>query len=128
MPYESTELGTLEPSAVALVPGHEVTPVDTGDVCLNVDTGWFAEKGQAPPATFEDLVDPAYRDTLVVENPASSSPGLAFLLATVAHFGDPGYLDWEQLRANGVEVVEDWDTAYYSSFTAAARTATGRSS
>jgi thiamine transport system substrate-binding protein len=119
VPYESTELDALEPSAVALVPGHEVTPVDTGDVCLNVDTGWFADKGQAPPATFEDLVDPAYRDTLVVENPASSSPGLAFLLATVAHFGDPGYLDfWEQLRANGVEVVEDWDTAYYSSFTA----------
>jgi thiamine transport system substrate-binding protein len=83
-----------------------------------VDTGWFAEKGQAPPASFEDLVDPAYRDTLVVENPASSSPGLAFLLATVAHFGDPGYLEfWEQLRDNGVEVVEDWDTAYYSSFT-----------
>jgi thiamine transport system substrate-binding protein len=118
-PYESTQLGQLAPDAVSLVPGHEVTPVDTGDVCLNIDKGWFADKGLRPPETFEDLVDPAYKGLLVVQNPASSSPGLAFLLATVAHFGDPGYEQfWAQLRANDVEVVEDWDTAYYSSFTA----------
>ena len=118
VPYESTELDALDPSAVGLVPGHEVTPVDTGDVCLNVDRRWFEERGEEPPSSFEDLVDPAHKGRLVVQNPASSSPGLAFMLATVAHFGDPGYLDyWERLRANGVEVVEDWDTAYYSSFT-----------
>ena len=118
-PYESSQLGQLAPDAVSLVPGHEVTPVDTGDVCLNVDKGWFADKGLRPPQTFEDLLDPAYKGLLVVQNPASSSPGLAFLLATVAHFGDPGYEQfWAKLRANDVSVVEDWDTAYYSSFTA----------
>jgi thiamine transport system substrate-binding protein len=118
-PYESKELGQLEPDAVSLVPGHEVTPVDTGDVCLNFDKEWFSSKGLQPPRSFEDLVDPAYKNLLVVQNPASSSPGLAFLLATVAHFGDPGYEQfWSELRANGVSVVEDWDTAYYSSFTA----------
>ena len=82
---------TLAPDAVSLVPGHEVTPVDSGDVCLNYDKGWFADKGLRPPPTFDDLIDPAYKGLLVVENPATSSPGLAFLLATVAHFGDPGY-------------------------------------
>ena len=118
-PYESPELGALDPAAAALVPGHEVTPVDTGDVCLNVDTQWFADKGLAPPTSFEDLIAPAYKGLLVVQNPASSSPGLAFMLATVAHFGDPGFLEfWTALRANDVAVVEDWDTAYYSSFTA----------
>ena len=118
-PYQSSELGQLAPDAVGLVPGHEVTPVDTGDVCLNFDKGWFADKGLRPPQTFEDLIDPAYKGLLVVQNPASSSPGLAFLLATVAHFGDPGYEQfWAKLRANDVAVVEDWDTAYYSSFTA----------
>jgi thiamine transport system substrate-binding protein len=118
-PYQSSQLGQLAPDAVGLVPGHEVTPVDTGDVCLNIDKGWFADKGLRPPQTFEDLIDPAYKGQLVVQNPASSSPGLAFLLATVAHFGDPGYEQfWAKLRANDVSVVEDWDTAYYSSFTA----------
>ena len=117
-PYESTELDALDPSAVGLVPGHEVTPVDTGDVCLNVDRRWFEERGEEPPSSFEDLVDPAQKGRLVVQNPASSSPGLAFMLATVAHFGDPGFLDyWARLRDNDVAVVEDWDTAYYSSFT-----------
>jgi len=53
----------------------------------------------------------------VVENPATSSTGLAFLLATVAHFGDPGYLDyWRQLGANGLVVVDGWSTAYYTNF------------
>jgi thiamine transport system substrate-binding protein len=118
-PYESSQLGQLAPDAVSLVPGHEVTPVDSGDVCLNIDKGWFASKGLKPPTTFEDLIDPANKGLLVVENPASSSPGLAFLLATIAHFGDPGYEQyWAELRANGVSVVEDWDTAYDSSFTA----------
>jgi thiamine transport system substrate-binding protein len=73
-----------------------------------------------PPATLEDLTGPAYQDLLVVENPATSSPGLAFLFATIGHFGDPGYLDyWQALRDNGVLVVNDWETAYYSEFSGA---------
>jgi thiamine transport system substrate-binding protein len=119
VPYESPELGALDPSAVALVPGHEVTPVDTGDVCLNVDRQWFDDHHLAPPASLDDLTKPEYRGLLVVEDPGASSPGLAFLLATVATYGDPGYTEfWSALRANGVRVDDSWDTAYYSSFTA----------
>ena len=63
---------------------------------------------------------PQYRDLLVVENPATSSPGLAFLLATVAEFGEDGWADyWSALRDNGVEVVDDWDQAYYERFSGA---------
>jgi thiamine transport system substrate-binding protein len=69
------------------------------------------------PVTLEDLAKPAYKDMLVMENPATSSPGLAFLLATIKHFGDNGYLDyWKSLRANGVVVVDGWETAYYTNF------------
>ena len=111
------------------MPGHQVTPVDTGDVCLNFDKQWFAAKGLKPPASLEDLTGPSYEGLTVVENPATSSPGLAFLLATVAHFGDPGCLDyWRALRANDVLVVDDWDTAYTSSFTAGGGRGTARSS
>jgi thiamine transport system substrate-binding protein len=119
VPYETSDLGDLDPTSAALAPDHQVTPVDTGDVCLNYDKAWFASKGIAPPATLDDLTAPDYKDLLVVENPATSSPGLAFLLATVAHFGEQGFVDyWKGLRENGVKVVDDWNTAYESSFTA----------
>lgn len=118
-PYESPALPELDSALTALVPGHEVTPVDFGDVCVNYDIAWFAARQLDPPRTFADLADPAYRDLLVVENPASSSTGLAFMLATIAEFG-AGEQDWlgywDSLVANGVEAVESWDIAYYERF------------
>src|SRR5690606_7367252 len=91
--------------------------VDFGDVCINADLGWFAENDLDLPQTLEDLADPAYRDLLVVTNPATSSPGLAFLLATIGAFGEDGWQDyWEQLRDNGVKVAAGWSDAYYVDF------------
>ena len=93
------------------------TQIDSGDVCVNYDKKYFADKGLTPPETLDDLVKPEYKDLLVVENPSTSSPGLAFLLATVAAKGDDGWVDyWKQLRSNGVEVVDSWNSAYYERF------------
>jgi thiamine transport system substrate-binding protein len=92
-------------------------PVDYGDVCINVDVGFFKERNLLFPEILEDLTDPAYRGMLVVQNPATSSPGLAFLLATIAEYGPEGYLGfWARLKDNGVVVVNDWETAYYVNF------------
>lgn len=115
-PYASPALAAI-PSEFRLDPGNRALPVDYGDVCINYDKAFFASAGLAVPERLEDLVRPEYRGLLVTENPASSSPGLAFLLATVRHFGDPGYLDyWKDLRENGVVVVDGWETAYYTAF------------
>jgi thiamine transport system substrate-binding protein len=118
--YRSSLLEEI-PDHLELDPLHRALPVDYGDVCLNYDKGWFAERGLAPPAGLEDLVKPEYRGLTVVENPATSSPGLAFLLATVGHFGETGgytYLDyWADLRANDVLAVEGWEDAYWGQFT-----------
>lgn len=115
-PYASPLLAEI-PDEFELDPEHRALPVDFGDVCVNYDKAYFAEQGLAPPANLEDLARPEYADLLVVENPATSSPGLAFLLATIGRFGDPGYLDyWQALRDNGVLVVNDWETAYYTEF------------
>jgi thiamine transport system substrate-binding protein len=109
------------PDHLELDPHHRALPVDYGDVCLNYDKAWFAERGLAPPADLEDLVKPEYRGLTVVENPATSSPGLAFLLATVGHFGEVGsytYLDyWADLRDNDVLAVDGWEDAYWGQFT-----------
>ncbi len=101
-----------------LDPSNRALPVDYGDVCINYDKTYFTENSLAIPQSFEDLAKPEYKGLLVVENPATSSPGLAFLLATRAHFGDD-YLDyWKSLKANGVVVVDGWETAYYTNFSA----------
>lgn len=107
----------LDPDLIAAGEGV-VTPIDDGDVCINIDDAWFADRGLPAPATLEDLVDPTYADLLVVANPATSSPGLAFLLATVARFGDAWPEYWQALRDNGVQVVNGWSEAYLGEFTA----------
>ncbi len=107
----------VDDAFTSLVPNGEATPVDYGDVCVNYDIGWFAERGLAPPTTLDDLIDPAYAGMLVVENPATSSPGLAFLLATIEEYGLDGWQDyWRALGANGLEVVDSWTQAYYERF------------
>jgi thiamine transport system substrate-binding protein len=94
-----------------------VTPIDYGYVNFNYDIAALTAKGVEPPETLEDLATAKYRGMTVVENPASSSPGLAFLVATVAYFGEDGYLDWwRDMRANGLVVVDGWETAYYTNF------------
>ncbi|HEY7439438.1 MAG TPA: thiamine ABC transporter substrate-binding protein [Acidimicrobiia bacterium] len=115
-PYVAKGLSNI-PLEYQLDPQHRVTPVDYGDVCINYDRKYFADHHLAVPRTFADLTKPAYKGQLVVENPATSSPGLLFLLATIAHSGAPGWQRyWKRLRANNIKVVDDWSTAYDSDF------------
>lgn len=119
LPYDSPILADIADS-LNLDPQNRALPVDFGDVCLNYDVAWFAGRGLAPPDSLADLADPAYAGLTVVENPATSTPGLGFLLTTIDAFGEDGYLDyWARLVDNDVLVVDGWETAYYSHFTAA---------
>ena len=86
-PYSPAALETIVPALRDDTAGGLVTPIDYGDVCVNIDDTWFAERGITPPATLDDLAEPEYRDLLVVQDPATSSPGLAFILATIATYG-----------------------------------------
>jgi thiamine transport system substrate-binding protein len=114
--YQSPMLADI-PDEFKLDPQNGALPVDFGDVCLNYDISYFEEHGVKPPQNLDDLLNPVFKNLLVVENPATSSPGLAFLLATIGHYGDPGYLQyWEDLKENNVLVVNDWEIAYYQEF------------
>lgn len=120
VPYRPTALSTVY-RRYDLDPTHRLVPVDHGEVCLNYDKGWFAEHGLAPPRSLDDLARPAYRGLLVVENPATSTPGLAFLLATVARYGEQGWQAyWQKLRTNKVLVTDGWEDAYEQRFSGAA--------
>jgi thiamine transport system substrate-binding protein len=113
--YESPAFSAI-PEQFKLDLSNRALPVDYGDVCINYDKAYFAENNLAVPQSLEDLIKPEYEGLLVVENPATSSTGLAFLLATVAHFGDSFTEYWQQLKDNGVVVVDGWETAYYTNF------------
>ncbi len=115
-PYQPGGLASI-PKEFQLDSTQRLIPIDYGDVCLNYDKAYFAQKKLQPPQTLADLTKPEYKDTLVTENPAGSSPGLAFMLATVSAFGEDHWLSfWADLKKNGVKVVEDWNTAYYTEF------------
>jgi thiamine transport system substrate-binding protein len=118
VPYESPAL-TKVPDDLRLDSKHRVTPVDYGDVCVNDDKTWLRANDTTAPKTLRDLTKPSFRGRLVVQNPATSSPGLAFMLATIAEFGPKGWLDyWRDLRDNDVKVVAGWEEAYNGEFTA----------
>ncbi len=116
-PYRAKDLDQVPAEFQLDAAKHRVTPVDTGDICVNYDRKYFADKKLAPPQTFDDLIKPQYKNLLVTENAATSSPGLGFLLGTVGAYGDDGWQDyWKKLKDNGVEVVDGWEQAYNDRF------------
>ncbi|MEV5018179.1 thiamine ABC transporter substrate binding subunit [Streptomyces sp. NPDC053780] len=120
-PYEAKGSDLVLPEYRADPDKHRVTPVDTGDVCVNYDKAYFEKHGLTPPDSFDDLVEPEYKDLLVTENAGSSSPGLGFLLGTAAKYGNDGWEGyWKKLEANGVKVVDSWEQAYNEEFSGSA--------
>ena len=120
VPYKSPELAGISKD-LQLDPKNRVTPVDTGDVCVNFDRKYFTDRNLTAPTTLDDLAKPEYKGLLVVENPATSSPGLAFMLATVSKYGPNGWRDyWQKLRDNDVKVVDGWEQAYNTEFSGSA--------
>jgi thiamine transport system substrate-binding protein len=119
-PYVSPALDAV-PQELRFSPGNLVTPIDVGYVVFNADKEALENANLPPPADLEELTAPAYRGLTVVEDPATSSPGLALLYATVARFGEGGegdWLDfWARLRDNDVQVADGWSEAYYTAFT-----------
>jgi len=106
------------PAEFKLDPSNRALPVDYGDVCINYDKQYFVDNNVPVPQSLEDLTKPEYKGLLVMENPATSSTGLAFMLATVAHYGDSFTEYWQALKDNGLVVVDGWETAYYTNFSA----------
>ena len=117
--FEAYQLAALDaiPAEFKLDPTFKVVPIDYGDVCINYDKAWFAENNLELPGSLQDLTKPEFNGLLVVENPATSSPGLAFMMATIAEFGESGWLAWwKSMKNNNVAIVSDWETAYYTNF------------
>lgn len=117
-PYASSALANIR-DELKLDTSNRLLPVDFGDVCINYDKAYFQDRNISVPNSLSELTNEQYKGLLVVENPATSSPGLAFLMATIAEFGEDGYIPyWQALKENGLVIVNDWETAYYTNFSA----------
>ena len=103
---------------LAKVPAHldfdetgHVVPFDHGYVTIIYDSRVLSE--DELPRTLEDLTDPRFRGRLIAIDPRTSSVGHAFLMWTIAEYGDPGYLEfWERLAPNLLTVTGGWSAAY----------------
>lgn len=86
------------------------TPVDTGFIAINVDP-----RSGITVDSMDDLV--THADEFVTQDPRFSSPGLGFLISTVATYGEGGYLDyWADLLDGGVTITSGWTEAYENRF------------
>lgn len=120
-PYEAKGSGLIAPQYRVDQAKHRVTPIDSGDICVNYDKAYFSAHKLTPPQSFDDLTKPAYKNLLVTENASTSSPGLGFVLGTAARYGASGWPDyWKKLKANGVKVVDGWEQAYNQEFSGSA--------
>ena len=117
-PYTSEVPAAADAALYAIGNTGVLTAIDFSDVCINLDLTWFQANGVTEPTTIADLADPRYAGLLSVPNPATSSPGLAFLLATIAAEGDDWPTLWESLRANDLRVTAGWSETYFSDFSA----------
>ena len=113
-PYQASTLSNLS-SDLLLDPYHRVTPVDYGDICVNY---WIDEVGEEP-STITQLTSSKYEAQFVTQNPETSAPGMGFLLATIAYFGEDGWQEfWTDLRENDVAIESGWTESYYGDFIA----------
>ncbi|GAA3957772.1 thiamine ABC transporter substrate-binding protein [Gordonia caeni] len=123
------EAGALEPYVSPLAAGgadqyavpdsnNELTAIDHGDVCINVDDAWYDREGVSAPSSLDDLKDPRYAGQAVLLDPATSSPGMSFLLATIGTYQDKAPEYWRALMDNGAQVVSGWEIAYNQLFSA----------
>jgi thiamine transport system substrate-binding protein len=119
-PYTAKDLDKIPERYQLDKDQHRVTPVDTGQICVNYDRAYFEKHHLQPPRSFADLVEPQYKDLLVTENAATSSPGLGFLLASIETQGKDWQQYWKKLKANGVKVDDGWEQAYNDDFSGSA--------
>jgi thiamine transport system substrate-binding protein len=105
--YRSPNLDAV-PQWLIFDDSHSVTPFDYGYFAFVFDSEALAN----PPSSLEELTDSRFRKRIIVQDPRTSSPGLGFLLWTVAVYGEQYLEYWRRLEPNLLTITAGWDTAY----------------
>lgn len=106
-PYESHALDSV-PSELVFDETYHLLPFDYGYFAVCYDS----EAMPVPPASLEDLISDKYTDSLILMDPRTSTPGLGFLLWTIAVYGDGWPEYWQRLRPSILTITESWSQGY----------------
>lgn len=106
-PYKSPGLSEV-PEELIFDKSYTMTPFDYGHFAICYDS----EILPVPPGSLEDLTSEQYADSLVLMDPRTSSPGLGFLLWTVAAYGDNWVDYWNRLKPSILTVTDGWSQGY----------------
>jgi thiamine transport system substrate-binding protein len=88
-------------------------PFDYGTLAFMADTEALRKAKLQPPASLEDLLKPEWKRNLVLQDPRTSTPGLALVRYTVAVYGEAGWQGyWKKLRPQWLTLAQGWDAAY----------------
>ena len=106
-PYKPENISKVQ-KKLLFDPEYNVIPFDYGFFSIIYDS----QKIKDPPASLEDLLQPKYKKSLIMMDPRTSSPGLGFLLWTIAEYGDNFTDYWTKLKESILTVTDGWDTGY----------------
>lgn len=106
--YQSPKLSNIVLESLK-DPSDFGTPYDYGAIAIVYNT----ESIDKPPTSFEELLNARWKRSLVVEDPRTSSTGLAFLLWTIGVYGEENFLNyWSRLKDSILTVTPGWDEAF----------------
>lgn len=104
--YSATNIGNAPQEII--FKDNSMVPFDYGFFAVIYDSQTLSNV----PTSLEDLTKDEYKDSLILMDPRTSSPGLGFLSWTVAVYGDD-YLDyWKRLKPSILTITDGWSQGY----------------
>ncbi|QAA76557.1 MAG: hypothetical protein BIP78_0791 [Candidatus Bipolaricaulis sibiricus] len=97
------------PEDLRVDPSNHVLPFDHGYIAFVASP---ALSEDLLPRSFTDLLRPELGGKIILQDPRTSETGLAFLLWTVAHFGDSWPQYWRALLPNLLTITRGWTEAF----------------
>lgn len=106
-PYKTPELSKIS-TDLQFDKSNHLTPYDFGFFAICYDKENITDL----PKSLEDLTKEEYKDSLILMDPRTSTPGLGFLLWTISVYGDDYLEYWDRLKPSILTITEGWSSAY----------------
>ncbi|MBJ23765.1 MAG: hypothetical protein CMB64_03760 [Euryarchaeota archaeon] len=119
----ANNLDNISQDALAPYNGPFAVPFDMGHVCLNYDSSIVDGQNMTVPTSLWNLTEEEWRGKVAIPSPITSSPGRAFMLATLDYFNSLGESTsefeewWSAMEENDVIITSGWSEAYETHYT-----------
>ena len=113
-----TNVAGISETALEPYSGPLALPFDRGDVCLNYDETRVDGSNLTVPTSLWNLTEPEWNGLTAFPSPVTSSPGRAFMSATIDYFENDednttdAFDWWKAMANNGAIFTSGWTEAY----------------